>query len=171
MLKDDETIGPKPGNNVSLANEVLQTPCDHLQERISNRVPKHVIDCLEPIKVQGMDRERGSLPLAAADGLADLFEKVFPFRKTCQRIKVCEPVDLLVGFIFGRNIGSDPPMTLEVACGAKDWLCRQLPPASAIVEFYGDAKGVELLSCIQSESNLGQCVCGMRIVCIKKAKQ
>ena len=53
-LKDRELVAAEPGHHITGANCARDSICRLLEEMVADRVPKRVVDVLEPVEVEGM---------------------------------------------------------------------------------------------------------------------
>jgi hypothetical protein len=59
------------GDGVRLAHDCLEAPRERLQHQVAGAVPAHVVDVLEPVEVDGDQRERLARAARAAERLLD----------------------------------------------------------------------------------------------------
>ncbi len=92
-LQDGELVPAEPPDGVGFAQAMAQPPGNRLQQQVARGVPERVIDMLEPVEIEKVQRDQAT-PARPQDGLFELVTKKRAVGQVGQHViagKVFEP--------------------------------------------------------------------------------
>ena len=112
---DDELVAAQARDQVVLAHRLAQPLRHRLEQLVAGAVAERVVDRLEAVEVDEVDRERRVVAPAARDRAIELGQEHVAVGQAGQAVEARQLVDLFLGLLGQRHVAADAAVAGEGA--------------------------------------------------------